>query len=79
MSQAETTMALAGSIMKNFDRVNLIYIDVIEDDMEEYLDIDEFFRKNGMKLPLVVINGEPRPELNLTYEDIATAIKMIQK
>lgn len=47
------------------------YIDVIDDDLERYPDIEEYLSKAGMKLPLLRINGRIiRPGAGLNYMEI---------
>lgn len=47
------------------------YIDVIDDDMDQYPEIDNYLRKAGMHLPLLAINGKIiRPGTGLNYLEI---------
>lgn len=71
-SQAETVRVLGEVIQRYYgDQVNMKYIDVIDDDMEQYSGVEEYLKNAGMKLPLLTINGRIiRPGAGLNYMEI---------
>ena len=66
-------MRILGDILrKNYgDHIAMKYIDVIDDDMDQFPKIDNYLRKAGMHLPLLAINGKIiRPGTGLNYLEI---------
>lgn len=52
------------------------YIDVIDDDLEQYPDVENYLKNAGMKLPLLTINGKIiRPGTGLNYMEIEEELK----
>ncbi len=51
-------------------------MDVIDDDMDQYPEVEEYIRNAGMKLPLLVINDKIiRPGAGLNYLEIEETIE----
>lgn len=64
-------------LKKNYgDHVNIRYIDVIDDDMDDYAEVEEYLRKSGMVLPLLTVNGKiMRPGTGLNYMEIVEELQ----
>jgi len=71
-SQAETVRVL-GEILKTKygDMIETKYIDVIDDELDDYPEIEDYLKRSGMQLPLLVIGGKIiRPGTGLNYMEI---------
>lgn len=55
--------------------VTIDYIDVIEDDLDNYPEADDYLQKNGMHLPLVMIDGEPAWTGDFSYHKLRTELE----
>lgn len=68
---------LAQTLRKNYgDKISIRYVDVIDDDLDEYPDVEEYLKKSGMKLPLLKIDDRIiRPVAGLNYMEIAEELE----
>ncbi len=72
----DEALELAGKLQYAFgDNVETSFVDVSTDEMSNYPEIEKIL--NRVKLPLTVINGEPRFHGGLGVEMIVEAIKDI--
>jgi len=64
-------------LAKNYrGMVKTRYIDVIDDDIDEFPEVAGYLKRTGMKLPLLVINGKIiRPGLGLNYTEIVEELE----
>lgn len=70
----DEALELAGKLQYAFgDNVETSFVDVSTDEMSNYPEIEKIL--NRVKLPLTVINGEPRFHGGLGVEMIVEAIK----
>ena len=76
-SQAETVRLLAQALQGTYgDQLKMRYIDVIDDDLDEYPEVEAYLKKTGMKLPLLKINDKIiRPAAGLNYMEIAEELE----
>lgn len=53
------------------------YVDVIDDNMDDYPEIDDYLVKVGTKaLPLIVVNGKiVNPGIGINYRDILEVLQ----
>jgi len=58
------------------DRVTTKHIDVVDDNMDQYPEVEDYLRRAGMQLPLLVINGKIiRPGTGLNYKEIVEELE----
>ena len=71
-------MRVLGEILqRNYgDRVCTKYFDVIDDELDEYPEVEEYLKRAGMQLPLILINGKIiRPGTGLNYMEIVEELE----
>ncbi len=71
-------MKVLGEILKRDygDQVETKYIDVIDDELDDYPEIEDYLKRAGMQLPLLVINGKIiRPGTGLNYMEIVEELE----
>ncbi|PKM79821.1 MAG: hypothetical protein CVU89_16515 [Firmicutes bacterium HGW-Firmicutes-14] len=71
-------MRVLGEILeRDFgDRVTTKHIDVVDDNMDQYPEVEDYLRRAGMQLPLLVINGKIiRPGTGLNYKEIVEELE----
>lgn len=66
-------------LRKNYgDCITMKYVDVIDDDMDGYPAVEEYLKKAGMHLPLLMINGKMvRPGTGVNYLEIEEELERL--
>ncbi|MHB9093670.1 MAG: hypothetical protein ACYC21_03270 [Eubacteriales bacterium] len=64
-------------LKKNYgEQVNIRYIDVIDDCMDEFGEVEDYLKRSGMRLPLLTVNGKIiRPGTGVSYFEIVEELE----
>ena len=64
-------------LKKNYGvQVSIKYVDVIEDNMDDYPEIEDYLKRSGMRLPLLTVNGKIiSPGTGLNYLEIVEELE----
>lgn len=74
------TVKVIGEVLKDIygEEVNIRYIDVVDNDLDEYPLVEEYLAKAGMNLPLLVINDRIiRPGIGLNYKEFVEELEQL--